>query len=189
MTLFLSVLMYWGKGDASVLSVVSSLISESVWHIMSYIPSNLAAFVYILCFLNFKSLLPESPRWMLAKGKSDAAHDLLGMMARRNGKVLPPGITIDNQASTYIHSYLTILIHNMYVHQSSCIFRNYVLFIKLKYILICFTLSSKRPLFEFYLCLSSRLSSLKSSFFSFFLSILLYSHTEVDMVSCTSTNL
>nr|XP_023030415.1 carcinine transporter [Leptinotarsa decemlineata] len=43
---------------------------------------------FLTLFLHFP-LLPESPRWLLAKGRFDEAQHILAKMARINGKVIP----------------------------------------------------------------------------------------------------
>ncbi|KAK9502299.1 hypothetical protein O3M35_011097 [Rhynocoris fuscipes] len=40
-------------------------------------------------------VLPESPRWLLARGRFDEAEKILNTMARVNGRSLPPNYIMD----------------------------------------------------------------------------------------------
>jgi len=42
---------------------------------------------------NYYRFLPESPRWLLAKGRLSEANDILETLARVNGKELPASFT------------------------------------------------------------------------------------------------
>jgi pentatricopeptide repeat protein len=42
----------------------------------------------MICFLALR-VLPESPRWLLARGRFEEAEKILKKMARVNGKSLP----------------------------------------------------------------------------------------------------
>ena len=48
------------------------------------------------------SLVPESPRWMIAKGRQAKGHEELRRIAKRNETQLPENVTV------------TVLVRNMY---------------------------------------------------------------------------
>lgn len=47
----------------------------------------------------FCRVLPESPRWLLARGRFDEAEKILNTMARVNGRSLPPNYIVDLKVS------------------------------------------------------------------------------------------
>ncbi|XP_050212004.1 organic cation/carnitine transporter 1-like [Mercurialis annua] len=61
---------------------------RDLYKLMSVFP-----LVYSLVFLPFVS---ESPRWLLVKGRTKEALDILNRFARVNGKNLPPNLTLAN---------------------------------------------------------------------------------------------
>ena len=40
------------------------------------------------------SILPESPRWLIAKGRGNRGHEILRKIAKRNGNKFPEGVTV-----------------------------------------------------------------------------------------------
>ncbi|CAA9996793.1 unnamed protein product, partial [Nesidiocoris tenuis] len=55
----------------------------------------LATSVPFLTFFLYWWVLPESPRWLLARGRFDEAEKILKTMARVNGRSLPPDFIMD----------------------------------------------------------------------------------------------
>lgn len=64
------------------LAVVTTLVRD--WFILSLVTS-----VPFLLYFFYILIMPESPRWLLAKGKLEDALKVLETMARVNGKEFP----------------------------------------------------------------------------------------------------
>lgn len=64
------------------LAVVTTLVRD--WFILSLVTS-----VPFLLYFFYIFIMPESPRWLLAKGKLEDALKVLETMARVNGKEFP----------------------------------------------------------------------------------------------------
>jgi Sugar (and other) transporter len=64
------------------LAVVTTLVHD--WFILSLVTS-----VPFLLYFFYILIMPESPRWLLAKGKLEDALKILETMARVNGKEFP----------------------------------------------------------------------------------------------------
>uniref|UniRef100_T1HCZ8 Major facilitator superfamily (MFS) profile domain-containing protein n=1 Tax=Rhodnius prolixus TaxID=13249 RepID=T1HCZ8_RHOPR len=66
----------------------------------------LATSVPFLTFFLYWWVLPESPRWLLARGRFDEAEKILNTMARVNGRSLPPNYIVDLKRKYQVDRYM-----------------------------------------------------------------------------------
>jgi hypothetical protein len=60
----------------------------------------------IICFLVLR-VLPESPRWLLARGRFEEAEKILKKMARVNGKSLPANYMVQLKVREWMSESVT----------------------------------------------------------------------------------
>ena len=59
---------------------------------LSRLSVSFLTYLSFLCFPLYISFLPESPRWLLSKGKYKRAYEVMANIARVNGKEVPPDL-------------------------------------------------------------------------------------------------
>ncbi|XP_078580901.1 organic cation transporter protein-like [Branchiostoma floridae x Branchiostoma japonicum] len=80
-----------------------------------------------VCILSWW-LVPESPRWLIARGRLEEAMDIIQLMAKRNGKTLPSDIRLENKTQTMVrgqHSALDLVRTPNMMKKSLLIFFNW----------------------------------------------------------------
>ncbi|KAF6202578.1 hypothetical protein GE061_002976 [Apolygus lucorum] len=81
------------------LAVIAYLVRD--WRALA-----LATSVPFLTFFLYWWVLPESPRWLLARGRFDEAEKILNTMARVNGRTLPPDFIMDLKRQYHVERYV-----------------------------------------------------------------------------------
>ena len=59
--------------------------------VIQYNPNNVIDIKHVFNehFADYNSVIPESPRWLLQRGKVEEAHNIVDKIAKKNNKVTP----------------------------------------------------------------------------------------------------
>lgn len=77
---------FWTFGSLLIIGIAWGLLSTQGWRVVTF----LAAIPVGICCLLCYALLPESPRWLVVKGRYNEAEDVLKLAARKCGVTLRP---------------------------------------------------------------------------------------------------
>lgn len=94
---------FWSLGSLFVAGVAWASLSEDGWRFLTYISAIPVALASVFGVI----FLPESPRWLLLKGKKEEAEELIKTAAKINNTILPEfylsdeGIEEENHDANY----------------------------------------------------------------------------------------
>ena len=89
-----------GIGQAGLFSFANILLAPTAWAVPGWRAFTVVTGITPLVFLAFYKMIPESPRWLLSKGETAKANEVMVRIAEGNGVDIPAGIHLTDAASS-----------------------------------------------------------------------------------------